>query len=488
MTNSTEDIFDFQAYLLSDELAELRDFAHIQNKTNSTDDTFDFQAFLQSDELAELRDNQKVARIIYSVSASISIIGSAATIFHILRTHKGLSSTYHRLVFGLCVGDLMASFAWALNTTAVPKEMQYFNPNARGNVETCTAQGFINTVGVAMASSYNSMICFYYLSIITFNKKDEYIKRNLEPWFHGIPIVTAVVFGTTGVIMKQFNNTGVGGQCHITNYHPPHCQGIANGIIPEGFTIPCGRGDTESGNLFKGIAYLVPLTITPAIIVGTMVIMYRTVRKIERKMQNYGAGALRLRARQHRQAQEVNDPTTSFIFFESVKIKLLSICPCVYPHHNASRSNNARSQKRAVLYMAMSYSLTWALTWIPVYIFLFVISSNVTRVMAAVLHPLQGLYTLIVYMSPKVRNARNTKRGKLPWFQAIAKAWMSKGEKDRAIVSRRYIKTSSLRPRLQSRLSQFMDRRSNRSSAAVTSSSKASTSVSPMIDPPSTIP
>ena len=84
--------------------------------SNSTEDTFDFQAFLQSDELAELRDYQKVESIIYSVSASISVIGSAATISHILRSHKGLSSTYHRLVFGLCVGDLMASFAWAFNS------------------------------------------------------------------------------------------------------------------------------------------------------------------------------------------------------------------------------------------------------------------------------------------------------------------------------------------------------------------------------------
>ena len=47
--------------------------------------------------------------------------------------------------------------------------------------------------------------------------------------------------------------------------------------------------------------------------------------------------------------------------------------------------------------------------------------------------PLQGLYNLIVYMSPKVRHARNTKRGKLPWRQAIVKAWMSRGEKEMAI-------------------------------------------------------
>ena len=57
------------------------------------------------------------------------------------------------------------------------------------------------------------------------------------------------------------------------------------------------------------IMNIVPVTIIPAIIVGTIVIMYRTMRKIERKMQYYGAGALRLRCAHQQQAQEVNDPT-----------------------------------------------------------------------------------------------------------------------------------------------------------------------------------
>ena len=76
--------------------------------------------------------------------------------------------------------------------------------------------------------------------------------------------------------------------------HQPHCRVVANCIIPEGFTVPCGRRDTESGHLLQHIIYLVPITITPVIIIGTMVTMYRTVRRIKRKMQNYGASTLRL--------------------------------------------------------------------------------------------------------------------------------------------------------------------------------------------------
>ena len=409
---------------------------HIHFMTNSTEVTvtFDFQAFLQSDKLADLREYQKDRDIINTVSASISFAGSAAIVWHILRSHKGLSSTYHRLVFGLCVGDLMASLSYVINSTAVPKEMQYLMPSARGNVGTCTALGLFLTAGIAIAYSYNCKICCYYLSIITFNKNDDYIKRNLEPWFHGVPIVFAVVTGIIGLIMKQYNNNGLGG-CYLTSYHPPHCRGVANGIIPEGFAIPCGRGDTESGNLFKLVGYLVPLTIVPTIIVGTMITMHRTVRKIERKMRNYGATSLRLRASRI-QARVVEGPNTT------LKSKLLSICPCVFRNYYTSRSNNARSQKRAVLYMAMSYSVTWALTWIPFYIVYYGISNKATGILVAMFTPLQGLYNLVVYMTPKVRNARNTKRVKLPWRQAIAKVWMSKGEKDRAIVGRRHSMTA----------------------------------------------
>ena len=338
-----------------------------------------------------------------------------------------------------------------------------------------------------MSSFYNCSICFYYLSIITFNKKDDYIKHKLEPWFHGVPIIWAIVIGITGLIMKQLNVAGAyGGICHLTNYHPPHCRGVENGIIPEGFTVPCGRGDTDSGNLFTFILYLLPITIVSAIIVGSMTIMYRTVRKIERKMLNYGAGALRLRTHQRQEAQVVDDNYTCLsIFLVTLKNKLVSICPCVFRNDSASRSNNARSQKRAVLYMAMGYSLTIILIWVPFYIIRYAIYNRATGILQ-VLYPLQGLYTLIVYMSPKVRHARNTRRGKLPWRQAIAKACMSKGEKDRATFGRRDTRASSLWQHLQSCLSLFMNRQNERSSAALTSSSKASASGG-TIHPPSTV-
>ena len=180
----------------------------------------------------------------------------------------------------MCVGDLISSFAIAINSIAAPKELQYFMPFARGNMGTCSTQGFFLSASTAMTYFYNCSICFYYLSIITFNKKDEYIKRNLELWFHAGPVIFAIVTGITGLILMKEFNTNREGQCYWypTTYHLPHCRGVENSIIPIGFTIPCGRGDTESGNFFRLIMNLLPLTqIVPAIIVGTKVTMHITV-------------------------------------------------------------------------------------------------------------------------------------------------------------------------------------------------------------------
>jgi hypothetical protein len=54
-------------------------------------------------------------------------------------------------------------------------------------------------------------------------------------------------------------------------------------------------------------------------------------------------------------------------------------------------------------------------------------------ILTAFLNPLQGLFNFLVFMSPKVRNAKRpiTCRGrkKLTWRQAFIKAYMSRGER-----------------------------------------------------------
>jgi hypothetical protein len=198
------------------------------------DQPLDMDAFLQSDVLAAKRNAIMKDCITFIAAGSISFIASMLLVVHILRSHECLSTTYHRLVFGLSVGDIISSFCHVLSSTMVPAELRYFIPFASGNIATCDAQGVLLTFGIGISLNYNCCICFYYLAIITYNKKHDYIRRKLEPGFHGISILFPLVINVILLTTNAFNGRG-GGVCNVREYNPPHCIGYEAGDIPEGY-------------------------------------------------------------------------------------------------------------------------------------------------------------------------------------------------------------------------------------------------------------
>ncbi len=166
---------------------------------------------------------------------------------------------------------------------------------------TCGVQASLAVLGFIGSSCYNCSICLYYLVIITtFNKKDDYIRRKLELWFHSISILAPLVLCTIMLVTHSFNGP-TGGICFLNPYIPPHCIGYEVGEIPRGYNIPCGRGGEDDGHVkLRTFTILVGnvtiLGIAPAIMTVSMITMYRSVAKIEKQIQNYGVGALRLRA------------------------------------------------------------------------------------------------------------------------------------------------------------------------------------------------
>ncbi len=78
------------------------------------DQPLDMEAFLKSDLLPLRRSVYMEESIGFMVTGSISFIASMLLVVHILRSHDCLSTTYHRLVFGLSAADIIASFATSL--------------------------------------------------------------------------------------------------------------------------------------------------------------------------------------------------------------------------------------------------------------------------------------------------------------------------------------------------------------------------------------
>jgi hypothetical protein len=342
----------------------------------------------------------------------------------------------------------MASFGFVLlsSTVVVPKKMNYFLPGVQGNTATCTAQGFFLTVMfyVGVAAVYNCSICLYYLAIIRYNKKDEYIRDKLELWFHGISIIIPLVCGFIGIAMNAYNTYE--SACFIIPNDAPHCIGYENGDTPEGFSIPCGRGDGGENPILYLVSSIVgfgsTLIITPTVIVVTTLLMYRSVSKIEQRIQNYGVNALRLNARSRvvgnrGENAETNNSTRVDGVMRRIKRFCMSMIPRCCPRRDdqppTSRSNRATSQKRAILHMATGYALAWAFVCIPFMIVFFLNQSSYELYkLNACLIPLQGFFNFLVFMSPKVRITKRPRRGEnLTWCQAFIKAYMSRGERRR---------------------------------------------------------
>ena len=169
--------------------------------------------------------------------------------------------------------------------------------------------------------------------------------------------------------------------------------------------------------------------------------MYRSVSKIEQRMQNYGGNALRLNARSRGGNRGKNTETNSTRRSANdqqgimCRVKRLVLMVCMVPrclHRRdgqppTSRSNRATSQKRAILHMAAGYDLAWALVFIPFLIPVFLHQSS--PILTACLGPLQGLFNFLVFMSPKMRIAKQPRRGeKLTWRQEY---YMPRGERRR---------------------------------------------------------
>ena len=164
-------------------------------------------------------------------------------------------------------------------------------------------------------------------------------------------------------------------------------------------------------------------------------------------MQKYGVGALRLRTRSVRLGgvggnDNKDDSRAPSTMMASIKHSIDQITSSLVGTKKerlslTSRSNQAKSQKRGVVYMATYYCIAWALTFVP-YIIFRIYPEKSSMITVGFLNGLQGLYNFIVYLFPKVRNAKVI--GGITWSQAFKKAWTSRG--DDAMLSRNSMRAS----------------------------------------------
>jgi len=218
-----------------------------------------------------------------TISSSLSALSSALIIFIILKSNTGLHSIYHRIMFGMSLGDLLSSFAMALTMLPAPPHMEdevlygydFETPVPRyGNTATCSAQGFFISFGSILNFGYYGMLCIYYVFAIGFCMEERKIVRYVEPILHFLPLTCGLGAAITALGLQMINPSRSEVFCSIIQY--PH-QCFRSG--------DCIRGSTWAAtNHVFPLAFLSMISFDVVLVVASMVIVVFAAIRKERRL------------------------------------------------------------------------------------------------------------------------------------------------------------------------------------------------------------
>lgn len=82
-----------------------------------------------------------------------------------------MGSVYHRIMFGMSFFDIVQSLAMAFTTLPMPTCMIYdqFEGLIIGTEDSRKAHGFMFLIGSMTATTYNAMLCLYYLCALRYS-------------------------------------------------------------------------------------------------------------------------------------------------------------------------------------------------------------------------------------------------------------------------------------------------------------------------------
>ena len=101
---------------------------------------------------------------------------------------KKMSSTYHRIICGMSIGDCFSSFfGFFLSTWPIPSETMIWG--ASGNITTCDVAGFFNHAGNLIVPLYSASLATFYMLLLKYNWTDTQIRTKAEIYLHLIPLV-----------------------------------------------------------------------------------------------------------------------------------------------------------------------------------------------------------------------------------------------------------------------------------------------------------
>ena len=151
--------------------------------------------------------------------------------------------------------------------------MTPFVYGAAGNFQTCDAWAFIGHGSSLSSAVYNGTLALYFALTIAFNFREHDINGTwIEYTFHLFPLLSG--WGTAIVAVSLPGMFGpIGWTCWLGTY-PPGC----------GTRFPCIRGDPDRLFMYRVVLFYLFLWISFLICLISMIVIFRVVRKQERRM------------------------------------------------------------------------------------------------------------------------------------------------------------------------------------------------------------
>ncbi|CAB9504878.1 expressed unknown protein [Seminavis robusta] len=322
--------------------------------------------------------------ILPKTTGCISIIGSSIIAFSVLRDKQKLSKSYHRLLLGMSLVDVLVSFWEALSTWPMPTDSEAMF--ASGNFSTCVMQGFFIQFYV-VSSFYSVSLAIYYTVVLRYNWSEDQVKK-LEPYLHSIPLLWGFATGIIGISLKLYNPAGL--WCWISPF-PGGCSGDE-----------CIRG--INGNTYRWAFFYGPLWANIAFVTIAMALVWVNVRKGASPTNNSDSASMngsRHSTTKQQKTQLLKNDTGAL-----------------------ERDQLAKKIKRDVAFQGFLYSGSFYVTWIwlTAVRFLQLIGEPVPYQLlaaAAFFAPLQGFFNALIYLSPKFMAVKkaNPDAGLLRWIR-----------------------------------------------------------------------
>jgi len=157
--------------------------------------------------------NQMITLIwIPRLTATLSSLGSMSIMYIIISARKEkLTKTANRLMLGLSTFDALHSIAYAMTTLVSPRDSKFYG--AIGNDRTCSAQGFLLILGLAVPM-YNTSLSLFYLLIIRFNVRRATFSAKIEPFLHAVSILAPLTLAIVSLSVGGINSESVA--CYLS--------------------------------------------------------------------------------------------------------------------------------------------------------------------------------------------------------------------------------------------------------------------------------